>query len=94
MDQLIDSINSIKVTNLVAMFDVLVATAIVLVFYLMRSFIAKLVITIALAVVCYKVYLTLSEYKEKLDQIQNIQDKLSVSSDLLEEQLNKFNIFK
>ncbi len=54
----------------------------------------KLVITIALAVVCYKVYLTLSEYKEKLDQIQNIQDKLSVSSDLLEEQLNKFNIFK
>jgi len=54
----------------------------------------KLVITIALAVVCYKIYLTLSEYKEKLDQIQNIQDKLSVSSDLLEEQLNKFNIFK
>ena len=54
----------------------------------------KLVITIALAVVCYKVYLTLSEYKEKLDQIQSIQDKLSVSSDLLEEQLNKFNIFK
>jgi hypothetical protein len=54
----------------------------------------KLVITIALAVVCYKIYLTLSEYKEKLDQIESIQDKLSVSSDLLEEQLNKFNIFK
>ncbi len=54
----------------------------------------KLVITIALVVVCYKIYLTLSEYKEKLDQIESIQDKLSVSSDLLEEQLNKFNIFK
>ncbi len=47
MDQLIDSINSIKITNLVAMFDILVAAAIVLVFYLMRSFIAKLFITIA-----------------------------------------------
>ena len=47
MDQLIDSINSIKVTNLVAMFDVLVATAIVLVFYLMRSFIAKIIISVA-----------------------------------------------
>ncbi len=57
----------------------------------------KLVIFIVLVIFTYKVYNFAMEYKQKLDQIKNLEDKLTVSEDFLQEQidnLNKFNIFK
>ncbi len=47
MDKLIDSINSIEVTKVVNMFDILVAIAIVIVFFLLRSIVAAALIKIA-----------------------------------------------
>ena len=54
----------------------------------------KLIVIIILAIVTYKVYNTLITYKEKLDQVQNITDKLSTAEGFLGETLDKFNIFK
>ena len=44
MDKIIDSIYSIRITNLVALFDILVVIAIIIVFFLLRSFVSKLII--------------------------------------------------
>jgi len=46
MDKLIDSINSIKVTDVLAVLEVLVAIAIVLVFFLSRNFVSRVIIGI------------------------------------------------
>ena len=47
MDRLIDSINSINITNLMTWLDILVAAAIILVFILLRTVMAKCLIKIA-----------------------------------------------
>ena len=57
----------------------------------------KLLVFIALAIVFFKVYSTLKTYKQKLDQITNLQEKLNTSETFLQEQIDKldtFNIFK
>lgn len=46
MEQLIDSINSIKITSVMVWIDMLIAIAIILIFFLLRSVISKILIKI------------------------------------------------
>ena len=56
----------------------------------------KLIGVIILIVIFYKAYTFVQTYKQKIDQIQNVQDKLNTTENFLQEQLdkiNKYNIF-
>ncbi len=56
----------------------------------------KAVLLVVLVIVFFKAYSYLKTFKEKIDQIQSIEDKLNVTETFLQEQLdnlNKFNPF-
>ena len=56
----------------------------------------KVAIIIVILVFTYKAYTTILIYKKKLDEIQNVQNKLDDTGDYLQEQIDKIkdiNIF-
>ena len=60
------------------------------------KFSLKAIVVIVILVFVYKAYATIISYKEKLDNLQNVQDKLDNTGDYLQEQIDKlkdFNIF-
>lgn len=56
----------------------------------------KILVVIVICIYLYKAYATIQTYKKKLDDLQNVQDKLDNTGDYLQEQIDKlkdFNIF-
>ena len=56
-----------------------------------------LVVIIVLVIMFFKAYAFIKQYKEQLDKLKSLEDKITVSGDYLQEQIDnidKFNIFK